>query len=208
MRIAAVVAVKTAAAGKQRIAPVIDRPGRERLIKTMLSLVLGAVRGSRALAAMYILTPDSSLVPPDMIWIPDTGSGLNPELKRAAAVASAGRAEAILILPADLPWIVSSDIDSLLQRARPGRIIVAPDKAYVGTNALLLGPSSFVDPSFGEHSLARHSRLAAFVGAIPVLHYCDNLARDIDEPRDLWELAEHPSGSFDFLSAYATAATQ
>jgi 2-phospho-L-lactate/phosphoenolpyruvate guanylyltransferase len=207
MKIAAVVAVKAAAEGKQRIAPVLDRSGRERLIKAMLSVVLGAIRGSRPLAAMYVLTPDSTLVPPDMVWIPDTGGGLNAELKRAAAIACARGAEAVLILPADLPWIVSADIDSLLQRAQPGRIIVAPDKAYAGTNALL-GPSGLMDPSFGEQSLARHSRLAAYSGAFPVLHYCGNLARDIDEPGDLWELAEHPSGSFGFLNSYAMAAAQ
>jgi 2-phospho-L-lactate guanylyltransferase len=205
MKVVAVVPVKAATAGKQRLAPALDRGGREHLVRAMLGLVLGAVRGSQLLARAYVLTPDSSLVPQDVEWIPDTGGGLNRELMRAAAVSNA---DAMLILPADLPWIGSTDVDTLLSKARPGRAVVVPDKAELGTNALLLAPPLSMRPRFGVQSLSLHIQSANSSGAICVIHRCRNLARDIDEPADLPGLLEHPSDHFHFLSTRLLASAE
>jgi 2-phospho-L-lactate guanylyltransferase (CobY/MobA/RfbA family) len=93
----------------------------------------------------------------------------------------------------------------LVEKARPDRVIVAPDKRELGTNALVLAPPLCMNPRFGERSYPLHVGSAASLGASPLIHRCVNFARDIDEPGDLPELLEHPSRQFDFLSACMTA---
>jgi 2-phospho-L-lactate/phosphoenolpyruvate guanylyltransferase len=203
MRIVAVVPVKAAAAGKRRLSPSLDGPRRERLVRVMLQSVLAALRNSTTLTGLCVLTPEAALVPHDIEWIPDNGGGLNRELLRAAA--SVRSADAMLILPADLPWITARDIDSLLSKARPDQIVVVPDKAELGTNALLLCPPHKISPRFGEHSLELHMRSAQASASACRIHRCSNLARDIDAPADLVGLHAHPSDQFDFLWACSMA---
>jgi len=68
----------------------------------------------------------------------------------------------------------------------PGRIVVAPDAAGEGTNALLLTPPDAIATCFGrEGSLRRHRERAAAAGLAVAVHAAPALAFDLDTVDDL-----------------------
>jgi 2-phospho-L-lactate guanylyltransferase len=200
MRIVAVIPVKPAAECKQRLAPVLDSRTRRRLVQIMLDCVVSAASSAHGLSGLQILTNDRSLVPRGIGRIADPGGGVNAGLAAAAELLSGQAVDAILILPGDIPLVTGADIESLLELVMPGRLVVVPDASGSGTNALLLAPPTLVVPRFGAGSLAAHLRVAVESGAHTMVHSCPNIARDMDEPRDLAALLEQSRDPrFDFL---------
>ncbi len=117
-------------------------------------------------------------------------TGLNRVLADALAWADEQGFHAALVLPADLPWLTSEDIEALWARSernsRP-HVLISPDRSGKGTNALLLRPPGLISPSFGRESFGRHVALAKRAG-FPVLYYTSpGIAYDVDEPED-WQI--------------------
>jgi 2-phospho-L-lactate guanylyltransferase len=206
VRTVAVIPVKTAAQGKQRLSVVLDARTRRKLVEIMLDRVVGAVSAVDAIADLYIVTNDKSLVPNGVEQIPDPGAGLNVALASAAAQLGGRVADAMLILPGDIPLITSADVVRLLELADSARMVAVSDVLQSGTNALLLAPPSLIAPQFGPDSLSAHLRAALKANVRALVHDCPNIARDIDEPRDLAWLLEHSRDSrFDFLRSVPAA---
>jgi len=206
VRIVAVIPVKTASEGKRRLSAVLDPRTRRKLVKVMLDRVVSAVSGVDAIADLYILTSDASLVPDGVEQIADPGAGLNVALASAAAQLGGRVADAMLILPGDIPLITSADVARLVELAAPGRMVAVSDVRRSGTNALLLAPPGLVAPRFGPDSLSAHLKAALEANVSAMVHDCPNVARDIDEPRDVEWLLEHSRDSrFDFLRSVPAA---
>ncbi|NUQ37724.1 MAG: 2-phospho-L-lactate guanylyltransferase, partial [Caldilineales bacterium] len=68
-------------------------------------------------------------------------------------------------------------------------LVIAPDAAETGTNALLLRPPDLLRPRFGPDSFPRHLALAAAAGVEAVIYRSPTLAHDVDLPVDLAEMA-------------------
>ena len=112
-------------------------------------------------------------------------SNLNPALMRATMVVKSWRADAVLILPADLPFINAEDIRGMIQLAVDRSIVIATDNARDGTNALLVRPPGAIEFEYGGGSFARHIRRAEAAGLQAFTYESDRLALDIDLPEDL-----------------------
>jgi 2-phospho-L-lactate guanylyltransferase len=203
VRVTAVIPLKQASQCKQRLAGVLDAARRRRLVEAMLERVLDAVGSAEGLAGLGVLTSDASLVPAGIERLPDPGSGLNAALAATAAVLTARGAEAMLVLPGDLPFITAGDVEALLALARPRRVIVVPDARGSGTNALLLAPPRALVPQFGPGSLSAHLTSADAAGAECQVCVSARIGRDIDEPADLSPLLA--DARFDFLRVSAEA---
>jgi len=200
VRIVAVIPVKPAAECKQRLAPMLDRGLRQRLVQIMLDCVVRALDSAHGLAGIAVLTNDESLVPRGVERIADPGGGINAALAAAAVQLSAQGAQGMLVLPGDVPRVTGSDIEGLLELARHGRAIVVPDARGSGTNALLLAPPALLAPQFGPRSLAAHLEAARAVGVPAIVHGCPNISRDIDEPGDVAALLDPAADArFGFL---------
>lgn len=189
--------MKPAGAGKQRLAAVLDAAARRHLVAVMLERVVHAVASAQGLAGLAVLTSDRAVVPPGIEQLPDPGGGLNPALAATAEALRTRGAEAMLVLPGDLPFITACDVEAVLQLARPGRVVVVPDVRGSGTNALLLAPPGALVPQFGPGSLSAHLASAAAAGRDALVRVCANIGRDIDEPLDLAPLVQ--DARFDFL---------
>ena len=115
---------------------------------------------------------------------------LNLALEQARTHAVEHYADALLVIPADLPLITPTDLRNLKKVASwaPG-IVVAPSNDG-GTNALLLNPPSIIDFAFGIHSFQRHRDQAALAGVPSHVFESPNLATDIDHPYDLDPIRE------------------
>jgi 2-phospho-L-lactate/phosphoenolpyruvate guanylyltransferase len=206
MRIAAVIPVKTASQCKQRLSAVLEARVRRKLVEVMLSRVVNAVRGVDAISSLYIVTNDRSFVPDCARQIPDSGGGLNVALTAAARKLSDDGVDAMLILPGDIPFITGDDVAGLVALCEPQRMIIVSDVLRSGTNALLLAPPALVSPRFGSGSLHAHLRAALEANLRAVVHENPNIARDIDEPRDVaWLVENSRDAGFDFLRCLPAA---
>lgn len=132
---------------------------------------------------------DSPLPRPDMeAW--ETPSGrdvaLNAGLNWAASAARDWGAEAVLVVPADLPNLSAEALHALvLAGETPRSIAIAPDRHRSGTNALLLHPPLAVPFLFGVDSFAAHCEAArARDLRLSVVDH-PALALDLDTPDDL-----------------------
>jgi 2-phospho-L-lactate guanylyltransferase len=110
---------------------------------------------------------------------------LNGTLMQAQALAASGGADALLILPGDLPLVTASDLAAVLDAAVTVPIVIAPDRAGDGTNALLLAPPVAIVPGFGEASFGRHRALVDAAGLSSALVDRPGLALDLDTPADV-----------------------
>ena len=84
-----------------------------------------------------------------------------------------------------LPAARPRRLDAALDRMRPGRVAVVPDRHGTGTNALLLAPADAIGPAFGEGSMERHRDRAGRAGHDVAVERLDSLALDLDTPDDL-----------------------
>lgn len=64
-------------------------------------------------------------------------------------------------------------------------MVIAPDRAETGTNALLLRPPHVLRPQFGIDSFHRHLENARAANIHAVIYRSPTLAQDIDWPEDL-----------------------
>jgi 2-phospho-L-lactate guanylyltransferase len=197
VRVIAVIPLKPASQCKQRLAGVLDAARRRRLVEAMLERVLDAAGSAQGLAGLGVLTCDASLVPAGIEQLPDPGNGLNAALAATARLLTARGADAMLVLPGDLPFIKAGDVEALLALARPFRVVVVPDARGSGTNALLLAPPRALVPQFGPGSLSAHLASAAAAGADCQVCMNAHIGRDIDESADLGPLLD--DARFDFL---------
>lgn len=207
MIVDALVPVKAAAAGKERLAQFLSAAARADLVRAMLRDVVGALRAAGALRTVAVTSPDGDMLaladslgalpipePPDQ-------RGLNAALAAAVGRLAAQGAEAVLIVQGDVPEITPADVRGLLafdgrieagqraiRTAVPSPLVRAVPSADGGTSALLLAPPDVIAPAFGAESFARH-RDAAWARGVPFERRdLPALAWDIDRPEDVERL--------------------
>jgi 2-phospho-L-lactate guanylyltransferase len=197
---------KGPAGSKRRLSSLLDADERSRLSLAMLEDVLGALLAVPAFERVLLLRPTASHHLPSQSsrltivneapehGVADRKDGLNRALRQAQSMAQAEGADSLLIVPADLPLLSTSDLAALLDAAATAAVVIAPDGANNGTNALLLTPPCALDPSFGEASFVRHRRLADDAGLAYVTVERAGLALDLDTPADVSRLLATESG--------------
>ncbi len=200
--------------GKQRLATLLDEAERRELVRAMLADVIAALVACPLIHRVLVVSPEPS--GPEVIdesrlsWLGESvlngrvvhESGLNGALAVAQAAASAAGAARALIVPADLPLIVASDVNALLdalpsandEEGGDARAVIAPDGAHGGTNALLLEPPTALEPSFGVDSFHAHVAWAAEAGLAYGIVRRPNLMLDIDTPQDVARFIEVATG--------------
>ena len=152
----------------------------------MLQDVLACVRGAGLADSMTVATADpdaarAARAEGAAICDRDAGLGLNVAVQAAMAGL---RAEAVLVLPADLPCLTPADILALARAGQSG-FAIAPSRDGDGSNAVLTAPPGCVAPAYGPASFRRHLRAARLAGLRPRIFHAPGLALDIDTPADL-----------------------
>ncbi len=105
----------------------------------------------------------------------------------------------VLILPADIPLVCSSDIELLLQHVPSADLtapfaLLVPSHDRMGTNALLLSPPDVIKPRFGYDSFSYHLGEVGAQGLPQRILENERIALDIDEPKDLERFLSLGSG--------------
>ena len=200
-----IVPVKQLEGAKSRLASVLPAQERRDLVLTLLSGVLQVVgEAQSALPAQgMVISPDEvvlqiaashGLVP---LLERRDGAGersgldalLNAALDQATTWAKGMGADAVLVLPADLPLLTLSELEGIWQASQKlysaRAVIIAPDSRRQGTNALLVRPPGILDYQFGPRSFRRHCAQARQKGLAWHVLTSPRLGLDVDIPADL-----------------------
>jgi 2-phospho-L-lactate guanylyltransferase len=191
----AILPVKRFGEAKQRLAPELSQAQRRALVEAMFSDVLVALRRSRAIDEIAVVTKDHEAQQiaggHGATVVDEDEPGHNPAAAlglRHALEAGFGRA---LLVPGDCPTLDPAALDRLVERAAAARsVLIVPDRHGTGTNAMLLTPPDSLAPAFGPGSRERHLENANAAGVSPEIVEVPSLALDVDTPDDLAALQE------------------
>lgn len=192
--VTAVIPVKALSEAKSRLAEVLGPAHRQELVLDMLKHVLRIARGS-AVHRLLVVTrdPEVGLVvtAEGGDWVRDPGDSLNATLG-AVFRDCWERGETPLYLPADLPRLTATDVQTLVEAGSVhDAVVLAPARDEEGTNALLVSAGPGMTPLLGPGSFARHLARAKRLGLATSVHRSAGLGLDIDTPEDLLLLASH-----------------
>lgn len=188
----AVVPVKDLRGTKSRLTPVLDPSARAGLTLYMMGRVVSRLREA-GVENVAVVSPDGVVLEKargrGAEPLPQESRGLNPALDEGRRWAADGGAPSLLVLPADLPLLEAEDVRAVLGAAKDGAsVVVAPDGARSGTNALLLSPPDALPFLFGRDSFEAHLAAARDRGLEVSVCERPHLAFDLDTAGDLARL--------------------
>jgi 2-phospho-L-lactate guanylyltransferase len=190
MTLFAILPVKPLAAGKSRLAEVMGDADRiafnRRLAERTLSVAVTAMGAGRTVVVSRDTVVLGLARKYGALTVRERGdAGLNAALDQATAEAQRCGADAVLVLPVDLPLLAAADIEALIPpaTARPA-VVIAPDRHDAGTNALLLAPPDALPFAFGPDSFQAHLAAARRANIEPVIVRREGLAFDVDTAED------------------------
>lgn len=190
------VPVKNLADAKQRLSAVLSPEERFELAQAMCEDVLQALAHWQSRPAVAVVTSDSFArdlaARFNFEVVADDNSGETSAIEMATAVYTDRGARSTLVVPADIPLIDSAELQQILDSAPPhlqGGAVLVPDAAGRGTNAAWRSPGGLFPLRFGNDSFLPHLAAAKATGLPCVVLKLPGIARDVDRPEDLFELA-------------------
>jgi 2-phospho-L-lactate/phosphoenolpyruvate guanylyltransferase len=195
----AVVPVKDLRGTKSRLAPVLDPGARAGLTLYMMGRVVGAIREA-GIEDVCVVSPDRMVLEEakrrGATPLIQESRGLNPALEEGRRRALELGASTLLVLPADLPLLGEEDVLAVLKASEGQAVVIAPDGARSGTNALLTRPPDVLPFAFGPDSFQAHLEAARKRNLDVKVCERSHLAFDLDTAGDLARLkksrATHP----------------
>ena len=189
--VSAVVPVKDLQGTKSRLAPILDPGARAGLTLYMMGRVVAAIREAGV--------EDVCVVSPDRIVLNEAqgrgaaplvqkSRGLNPALEEGRRRAFELGASTLLVFPADLPLLEADDVRAVLGAAEEHPVVISPDGARSGTNALLMRPPDALPFAFGPDSFEAHLEAAHQRGLTVKVCERPHLAFDLDTAGELARL--------------------
>ena len=180
------------AAGKSRLAPVLEAAARVALNRELLARTLAVVSTwSGAPRRCIVVSPCSDA----LALAREAGAagvsegpravGLNRAVRLGVARAAAQCARRVMVLPGDLPFISVEGLNALASAASGHQVVLAPDRTRSGTNALLFETATDFECKFGAKSFAAHQAAAKRAGLTVCVVLRSDLQFDLDTPADL-----------------------
>lgn len=185
----ALVPIKSLTEAKTRLAPLLSPTDRVELALAMLADVLNALTATIVIGKISVISSDKQAATVAQQFgtelIRDNGE-LNAALTRAATACFNADARPLIVF-ADLPLATPAEFSQLVGYGNVADVVLAR-AADNGTNAMLTAPGFPL--LFGSNSLVRHLHTAEQLGLHARVVDLSGLSRDIDQPADLWWLAE------------------
>jgi 2-phospho-L-lactate guanylyltransferase len=187
------VPVKNLADAKQRLSSVLSPDERFALAQAMCEDVLQALAHWQGRPAVAVVTSD--LFARDLAErfqfdvVADDNSGETSAIEMATVVCRGRGAHSTLVVPADIPLIEAAELQKIVDNAPRDGAVLVPDAAGRGTNAAWRAPGDLFPLRFGNDSFLPHLAAAKATGLPCVVLELPGIARDVDRPEDLRELA-------------------
>ena len=188
----AVVPVKDLWGTKSRLKPILDPGARAGLTIYMMGRVISALREARV-EEVCVVSPDRIVLDEaekrGASPLAQESRGLNPALEEGRRRAMDHGASSLLVLPADLPLLEAQDVRAVLESGVDApSVVISPDGARAGTNALMLRPPDALPFAFGPGSYEAHLHAARERGLDVRVCERPHLAFDLDTVEDLSRL--------------------
>jgi 2-phospho-L-lactate guanylyltransferase len=187
------VPVKNLAEAKQRLSSILSPEERFALAQAMCEDVLQALAGWQSRPPVAVVTSDSFArdlaVRFSFEVVVDDNSGETSAIEIATAVCRERGAKSTLVIPADIPLVDRSELQTIVDSAPADGAVLVPDAAGRGTNAAWRAPGDLFPLRFGNDSFLPHLAAAKATGLPCVVLELPGTARDVDRPEDLLELA-------------------
>jgi 2-phospho-L-lactate guanylyltransferase len=189
----AVIPVKDPYESKTRLSSILNPESRRKLTLLMLEDVVSTLKSSKTLTGVVVVS--SSLEVLNLVENLGCktvregakGVGLNKAVELGVEYAGKLGAEAVLIMPADIPMIDSEDVDRLLLTGfclEKPYMVVSPSEDG-GTNALMLSIPTPITFRFGSDSYRLHLYEAEKTKSNIAIFHSKKLMLDIDDEGDL-----------------------
>jgi 2-phospho-L-lactate guanylyltransferase len=188
MRVIAI-PVKSLTGAKRRVSPELTPLERGALTLAMLEDVLDAAQAVTGWE-IWVVSPDEVVlevaVRRGARSVPEERPPLASAIRQVERLALEKEADALAILPGDLPLITTEALTSALRTLGP--VVLAPSHDEVGTNLLLRRPPRAIQARFGPQSFRRHLDLAEARGLPAAVVDRRELSFDLDLPSDILTL--------------------
>jgi 2-phospho-L-lactate/phosphoenolpyruvate guanylyltransferase len=199
MNVWAVVPVKPFNRAKSRLAGELVPEQRELLAASLLERTVRLLMPLPQVQGVLVISRDTKALSlaRDLgaQTVQESGTPeLNKALYRATQALRAWGAQAVLVVPADLPILAGEDVQNVIHMGRfHNSVVIAPDRHEHGTNLLFVRPPGLIPYSFGVDSFSTHQRMAHEAGASTLIYRSERVSLDLDTPDDLqnyFELAK------------------
>lgn len=186
----AIIVARISNGAKSRLAGALDVLERHNLVLAMFSEVLTTSTRSPSIAGVVAVVDGAELR-----WRAESAGAVvvdDPGEMNAAVLAGVNATErrgatSVVVLPADVPLITTTDLEMLIAAAGNAQraVVIGASRDGQGTNALLLRPPDVIAPAFGPPSVGRHFRAGNERRAQTRIVFDLGLALDVDTPADL-----------------------
>lgn len=185
-----IIPVKPLHESKRRLAHILSADERAALIQRFLAHTLAVLQQAEVIDRVLVISSDEWALATARnhgaaVLVETAVHGLNPAVTQAVQFAADEGATAVLILPADLPFIQTEDVAIMVTTgsSSPGAVI-CPDDKNSGTNALFISPPNGFTFHYGVNSFQRHLQEAHRHGLAPTIVHAPGLEFDLDTEKD------------------------
>ena len=192
--VVAVVPLKNLKLAKSRLSNILAEGERQELVLAMFDDVLVSLRESPFIEKIFLVADKYFNPIADVQMITEIKNrGYDEAIIEALKDSRVNQAQAMLILPADLPLVSRYELDTLIRDQEDGSIRIAGARDQDGTNALVMKPPSLLATSFGVGSFERHKKFAKALSVKIEEVNLPGLSFDVDTEKDLIDFVQTKS---------------
>ncbi len=192
--VVAVVPLKNLKLAKSRLSNILAEGERQELVLAMFDDVLVSLRESPFIDKIFLVADKYFNPIADVQMITEIKNrGYDEAIIEALKDSRVNQAQAMLILPADLPLLSTDELDTLIRDQEDGSIRIAGARDQDGTNALVMKPPSLLATSFGVGSFERHKKFAKALSVKIEEVNLPGLSFDVDTEKDLIDFVQTKS---------------
>ncbi|MFZ0223794.1 MAG: 2-phospho-L-lactate guanylyltransferase [Candidatus Nitrosopolaris sp.] len=192
MKIFALVPVKKFDSSKSRLSSVLNVDERKKLSELLLMNTISVLTKSSAISEIVIVSSDEVAMEiakrNDAKFLRESKDhGVNAAIARADDYSSENGAEATLVIPQDLPLLMTADVNMICRKAESTErcLVICPSIRHDGSNALLRKPSRLLKTYYDEDSFNAHIRAATKVGIPIKVFLSKRIMVDLDTTEDI-----------------------
>jgi 2-phospho-L-lactate/phosphoenolpyruvate guanylyltransferase len=187
MEPAVLIPVKAFHAAKARLSPTVSAADRAVLARWMAGRVIDAVRPLPTFVACDddVVAQWAESLGATVLWGP--GLGLNGAVDAGVETISGKGFDDVIISHGDLP--IPRSLPTL---ARPGAVVIVPDRRLDGTNVIVRPCAIALTASYGRASFRHHLNQAIASGRRVTVRHDTELSLDLDTVADLNHPLIHP----------------
>jgi len=184
-----IIPVKRLDNAKSRLSSFLTDDERKQFCLKMLEDVLRTVKSTKRVHETVVVSKDPMVSQVaknfEVVYLKERKTGLNKTVSEAVDWCIEGGATSALVLPADIPLVVPTNLNRIFTLGEKASIVISPSRNGKGTNALLLTPPKVSPTFYGPRSFQRHIKEATKLRISFRRYMSPRIALDIDTVEDL-----------------------